>query len=58
MVEMEHEGIDERIEVHEVSVPVYKRSGWRVVGDDQAAAADETRAAAKSRRREREEGVS
>ncbi|WP_320784198.1 hypothetical protein [Streptomyces sp. CRN 30] len=33
MVRMRHDGIEEEIEVHEISVPVYKRSGWVAVDD-------------------------
>ncbi|MGW0131892.1 hypothetical protein [Streptomyces sp. NPDC003299] len=50
-VRMRHEGVEQDIEVPEVSVPVYERSGWKVVDDDQAARTEETQAAAKGRRR-------
>ncbi|MFE9936318.1 hypothetical protein [Streptomyces hirsutus] len=34
MVRMRHEGVEQEIEVHEISVRQYKRSGWQVVDDD------------------------
>ncbi|MFJ3044042.1 hypothetical protein [Streptomyces tendae] len=33
-VRMRHDGIEQEIEVPEISVEQYKRSGWKVVGDD------------------------
>ncbi|WP_409469062.1 hypothetical protein [Streptomyces sp. HC307] len=48
---MSHDGIEQEIEVPEISVPVYERSGWKVV-DDQASESGEKTAAAKGRRRE------
>ncbi|MFD5294784.1 hypothetical protein ACFWJU_06210 [Streptomyces mutabilis] len=48
-VQMQHDGIDEVIEVAEISVPTYERSGWRVVGG-QTPAANETKAAGNARR--------
>lgn len=50
MVRMRHDGIEQEIEVAEISVKHYERSGWKVV-DDQALALTTT-AAAKGRRRE------
>ncbi|MFH9816140.1 hypothetical protein [Streptomyces sp. NPDC017230] len=47
---MRHDGIDETIEVAEISVTTYERSGWKVVDGDQAPALNETKAAAKVRR--------
>ncbi|MEU6010936.1 hypothetical protein [Streptomyces sp. NPDC047453] len=47
---MSHEGIEQEIEVPEVSVPVYERSGWQVV-DGQASS---NASAAKGRRRAEE----
>ncbi|MFF9714823.1 hypothetical protein ACF1DW_04395 [Streptomyces sp. NPDC014603] len=43
---MRHDGIEQDIEVPEISVPVYKRSGWQVVDGP-----PEKTAAAKGRRR-------
>lgn len=47
-VQMRHDGIEQEIEVQEISVHVYERSGWQVI-DRQPS--DEP-AAAKGRRRE------
>lgn len=47
-VRMRHEGIEQEIEVPEISVPVYERSGWTVVDGRPA----EEKATAKVRRRE------
>lgn len=33
---MRHKGVENDIEVHEISVPVYERSGWVVVDEDLA----------------------
>lgn len=54
MVLMRHDGIDRPIEVPEVSVRVYERSGWRVVDDGQGAAGEQG-AEAKGRRRIRKD---
>ncbi|WP_281155166.1 hypothetical protein [Streptomyces sp. HYC2] len=47
-VRMSHDGIDQEIEVAEISVPQYERSGWKVVdgqpGKDTAAAKGRRRA--------------
>ncbi len=45
---MRHDGIEQAIEVEEISVPAYERMGWKVAGDQPAGS--ET-AAAKGRRR-------
>ncbi|MGX1223140.1 hypothetical protein [Streptomyces ambofaciens] len=50
-VRMRHDGIEQEIEVLEISVQHYKRSGWKVVGDDGQPIEEKT-AAAKGRRRE------
>lgn len=50
-VRMRHDGIEQEIEVPEISVKHYERSGWEVVDDGQALALKKT-AAAKGRRRE------
>lgn len=61
MVQMRHDGIEQEIDVHDISVPVYKRSGWVVVtGEPEAAEVvavqpDEDPAAAKGRRRTEKE---
>ncbi|MBZ6250390.1 hypothetical protein KVH27_18640 [Streptomyces olivaceus] len=47
---MRHDGIEQEIEVSEISVKHYERSGWKVV-DDQAPNLTKM-AAAKGRRRE------
>jgi hypothetical protein len=47
---MRHDGIEQEIEVPEISVPVYERSGWTVV-DGQSSRSGEKTAAAKGRRR-------
>lgn len=47
---MSHDGIEQEIEVPEISVPVYERSGWKVV-DGRPSEATETTPAAKGRRR-------
>jgi hypothetical protein len=44
---MRHDGVDQEIEVPEISVKQYERSGWQVVTDQP----EETTTAAKSRRR-------
>jgi hypothetical protein len=49
-VRMSHDGIEQEIEVPEISVPVYKRSGWKVVSD-QSSESTEIAPAAKGRRR-------
>ncbi|MFI7394013.1 hypothetical protein [Streptomyces tendae] len=51
-VRMRHDGIEQEIEVLEISVKHHERSGWVVVGDDGQPIAEKTTAAAKSRRRE------
>ncbi|WP_411090791.1 hypothetical protein [Streptomyces sp. 049-1] len=49
-VRMRHAGIEQDIEVAEISVPVYERSGWKVVDDDvQAVAPEITKTLAKRR---------
>ncbi|MFD4259958.1 hypothetical protein ACFWR9_20655 [Streptomyces sp. NPDC058534] len=50
-VRMRHDGIEQEIEVAEISVKHYERSGWKVVDDGQAPVLMKT-AAAKGRRRE------
>jgi hypothetical protein len=51
MVRMRHDGIEQEIEVLEISVPVYERSGWTVVSDQPVVAPT-----AKGRRRSETEG--
>ncbi|NEC76483.1 hypothetical protein [Streptomyces rochei] len=51
-VRMRHEGVEQEIEVAEISVQTYERSGWKVVDRDLAADVDDTPAAPKGRRRE------
>lgn len=51
MVRLRHDGIEQVIEVSEISVSHYQRSGWKVVGDDGQPIEEKT-AAAKGRRRE------
>ncbi|MFF2009171.1 hypothetical protein ACFVWY_08870 [Streptomyces sp. NPDC058195] len=51
MVRMRHAGVEQEIEVAEISVPQYERSGWQVV-DGQPG---RTIAAAQGRRRSSEE---
>lgn len=46
-VRMRHDGIEQEIEVSEISVKQYQRSGWQVVTDQP----EETTATAKNRRR-------
>ncbi|WP_328657875.1 hypothetical protein [Streptomyces sp. NBC_00334] len=48
---MRHDGVEQYIEVAEISVKHYERSGWEVVDGDHAPALVKT-AAAKGRRRE------
>ncbi|WP_193783231.1 hypothetical protein [Streptomyces sp. E5N91] len=48
---MRRDGIEQEIEVAEISVQHYERSGWEVVDDGQAPTFVKT-AAAKGRRRE------
>ncbi len=55
-VRMRHDGIEQGIEVQEISVKHYKRAGWVVVDDDGWPVAEQM-AAAKGRRR-RETGES
>ncbi|MFE7236088.1 hypothetical protein ACFVAF_36850 [Streptomyces sp. NPDC057596] len=50
-VRMSHDGVEQDIEVPEVSVPVYERSGWKVV-DGQPRSSNTS--AAKGRRRSEE----
>lgn len=50
-VRMRHDGIESDIEVPEISMPHYKRSGWVVVSDD-GRPIDEKTTTAKRRRRE------
>ncbi|MGX1515006.1 hypothetical protein [Streptomyces collinus] len=50
-VRMRHDGIEQEIEVPEISVEHYKRSGWVVVDDD-GQPIDEKTTTAKRRRRE------
>ncbi|MFF8034922.1 hypothetical protein [Streptomyces sp. NPDC016626] len=54
-VQMRHDGIEEPIEVPEISVRHYERSGWQVVGD-LPVPVEETAAAKVRRRSERTEG--
>ncbi|MFG3154227.1 hypothetical protein ACGF7W_19535 [Streptomyces sp. NPDC048219] len=49
---MRHEGVDQEIEVAEISVKQYERSGWQVVSSGPVAEADDTPAVPKGRRRE------
>ncbi|MBU8549792.1 hypothetical protein IMX12_13335 [Streptomyces sp. Babs14] len=51
-VRMRHDGVEQEIEVAEISVQTYERSGWKVVDRDLAADVDDTPAAPKGRRRE------
>ncbi|MEU2764255.1 hypothetical protein [Streptomyces sp. NPDC007094] len=53
MVRMRHDGIEQVIEVAEISVAQYKRMGWQVVGDQPA---ETTTAEAKRRRTPKENG--
>ncbi|TQL21969.1 hypothetical protein FBY37_3987 [Streptomyces sp. SLBN-134] len=53
---MRHDGVEQEIEVPEISVTHYERAGWKVVGDGQAAPLEETTAAKGRRRTERVEG--
>ncbi|MBQ1096337.1 hypothetical protein KBY55_09595 [Streptomyces sp. b94] len=54
-VRMRHDGIEQEIEVPEISVKHYKRSGWKVVGDNGLPLAEKT-TTAKRRRTEGDEG--
>ncbi|CAL9302761.1 hypothetical protein [Streptomyces sp. SudanB91_2054] len=51
-VRMRHDGVEQEIEVAEISVTTYERSGWKVVDGDQVPATDDAPAAPKTRRRE------
>lgn len=42
-VRMRHDGIEDEIEVPEISVPVYERSGWVVVTDRKTTALTKSR---------------
>ncbi|MFD5220318.1 hypothetical protein ACFWMH_22040 [Streptomyces tendae] len=53
-VRMRHDGIEQEIEVPEISVEQYKRSGWKVVGDDGQPIEEKT-TTAKRRRAEGDE---
>lgn len=51
-VRMTHPGLDQQIEVDEVSVPHYRASGWQIAPEPKTT----TRAAVKSRRQTTKKG--